>query len=129
MPGTMETSKRHGNTVWVGTAFLFWGLLGAGGVHRRSSIGLMAVGLVLVPSAGHHIRLQPVLVLSLLGSLHCRLQGSKALMLPGHCKEDAANTNTTQGLTQGPTAPPTFTLDFVVGQPSQLPQGREVSSK
>lgn len=89
----------------------------------------MAVGLMLAPSAGHHIHLQPVLVLSLLGSLHCRPQGSKALMLPGHCREDAASTNTTQGLTQDPTAPPIFTLDFVVGQPSQLPQGGEVSSK
>lgn len=88
----------------------------------------MVLDLVLVPSAGHHIRLQPVLVLSLLGSLHCRLQGSKALMLPEHCREDAANTNTAQGLTQGPSAPPILTLDFVVSHPSRFTQGREVNS-
>ena len=39
-------------------------------------MGLMAVGLVLVPSAGHRICLQPVLVLPLLDSLHCGLQDS-----------------------------------------------------
>lgn len=88
----------------------------------------MAVGFVLVPGAGHHIRLQPVLVLSLLDWLHCRLQGSKALMLPGHWRVDTANTNSTQGLTQGPTAPPILTLDFMVGHPCQFTQGREVSS-
>lgn len=71
MPGTMETSERHGNTVWVGTAFLLRGLWR--GVRRRNPIGLMAVGLLLVPSAGHRICLQPVLVLPLLDPLHCGL--------------------------------------------------------
>lgn len=98
-----------------------------GGLHRRSPVGLMEVGLVLVPSAGHHILLHPVLVLPLLGSLHCRLQGLKVLMLPGHCREDTANTNTAQGLAQGPIAPPVLTLDLVVGHPCQFIQGREVS--
>lgn len=124
MPGTMETSERHGNTVWVGTAFLLQGLWG---LHRRSPVGLMEVGLVLVPSAGHHILLHPVLVLPLLGALHCRLQGLKALMLPGHCREDTANTNTAQGLAQGPIAPPVLTLDLVICHTCQFTQGREVS--
>ena len=43
-------------------------------------MGLMAVGLVLVPSAGHRICLQPVLVLPLLDSLHCGLQASTFLL-------------------------------------------------
>lgn len=42
-------------------------------MRRRNPIGLMAVGLVLVPSAGHRICLQPVLVLPLLDPLHCGL--------------------------------------------------------
>lgn len=116
MPGTMETRERHGNAIWVGTAFSL-GL--GGGAHRQSHHRHDGGG----PCAGAQCwLLQPPATCSALPLLDSLgTAGSEALRLSLYLStagsEDTGNTNTVVGLAPGLAASPVLALDLVVFHP------------